>query len=171
MDFTLKDLLFPKRDRTAVFISGIINLCLYKWVFLLLEWKKNDILNGWFGDFGLIMVLGALLNWGRGKKDFLFDAGHPFSVHPRMPNLKNGSKELRRWLNLTEKCLWWVLAGLIGCSLKKVPKFSFIVVLDGIIWWCTLVLSLVGKRWNVSVLCPMQSSYFLFTRPKMRLLS
>ncbi|XXG58928.1 hypothetical protein AAC387_Pa04g1109 [Persea americana] len=29
MDFTLKDLLFPKRDRTAVFISGIINLCLY----------------------------------------------------------------------------------------------------------------------------------------------
>ncbi|KAJ8617505.1 hypothetical protein MRB53_013691 [Persea americana] len=30
MDFTLKDLLFPKRDRTAVFISGIINLCLYK---------------------------------------------------------------------------------------------------------------------------------------------
>ncbi|XP_058103260.1 kinetochore protein NUF2 homolog isoform X2 [Magnolia sinica] len=29
MNFTLKDLVSPKRDRTTAFISGIINLCLY----------------------------------------------------------------------------------------------------------------------------------------------
>lgn len=29
MDFTLKDLICPQRDRTIVFVSGMINLCLY----------------------------------------------------------------------------------------------------------------------------------------------